>query len=270
LKAIAMNLNLKDKHVLITGGSKGIGLACAQAFLAEGARVSINSRDAVNLKAALAVLTQGGVSPDRISTQQGDLCNADDALKVVDAAEKDFGPVDVLVTSAGAAKRTPPDDLTPDAWRAAMDAKYFSYINIIDPVIKRMGARGVGSIVNVIGAGGKVASSIHLPGGAANAALMLATAGLANAYGSKGIRVNAVNPGATLTDRLKEGFKAEKRLSGIEADEAMKRAVNKTALGRLAEPSEIANVVLFLASDQASYVSGVIIGMDGVGTPMVV
>jgi NAD(P)-dependent dehydrogenase (short-subunit alcohol dehydrogenase family) len=269
-KVFPMNLNLKDKHVLITGGSKGIGLACAQAFLAEGARVSINSRDAANLKAALLVLTQGGVSADRISTVQGDLCNAADALKVADAAEKAFGPIDVLVTSAGAAKRTPPDELTPDAWRAAMDAKYFSYINIIDPVIKRMGARNRGTIVNVIGAGGKVASAIHLPGGAANAALMLATAGLANAYGGKGVRVNAVNPGATLTDRLKEGFKAEKRLSGIEADEAMKRAVSKTALGRLAEPSEIANVVLFLASDQASYVSGVIIGMDGVGTPMVV
>lgn len=265
-----MNLNLKDKHVLITGGSKGIGLACAQAFLSEGSRVSINSRDAANLQAALAILVQGGVSADRISTVQGDLCNAADALKVADAAEKAFGPIDVLVTSAGAAKRTPPDDLTPDAWRAAMDAKYFSYINIIDPVIKRMGARNTGTIVNVIGAGGKVASAIHLPGGAANAALMLATAGLANAYGGKGVRVNAVNPGATLTDRLKEGFKAEKRLSGIEAEEAMKRAVSKTALGRLAEPSEIANVVLFLASDQASYVSGVIIGMDGIGTPMVV
>jgi NAD(P)-dependent dehydrogenase (short-subunit alcohol dehydrogenase family) len=269
-KVARMNLNLNDKHVLITGGSKGIGLACAQAFLAEGARVSINSRDAANLNAALEVLKQGGVGADRISTVQGDLCDAAAALKVVEAAEKALGPIDVLVTSAGAAKRTPPDDLTPDAWRAAMDAKYFSYINIIDPVIKRMGARKTGTIVNVIGAGGKVASSIHLPGGAANAALMLATAGLANAYGGKGVRVNAVNPGATLTDRLKEGFKAEKRLSGIEADEAMKRAVSKTALGRLAEPSEIANVVLFLASDQASYVSGVIIGMDGVGTPMVV
>jgi NAD(P)-dependent dehydrogenase (short-subunit alcohol dehydrogenase family) len=265
-----MNLNLKDKHVLVTGGSKGIGLACAKAFLAEGARVSINSRDVENLKAAMAVLAPNGVNADRLGTIQGDLCLEADASKVVDAAEKAFGPIDVLVTSAGAAKRTPPDDLTPGAWRAAMDAKYFSYINIIDPVIKRMGARKSGAIVNVIGAGGKVASAIHLPGGAANAALMLATAGLANAYGAKGVRVNAVNPGATLTDRLKEGFKAEKRLSGIEADEAMKRAVSKTALGRLAEPQEIANVVLFLASDQASYVSGVIIGMDGIGTPMVV
>jgi NAD(P)-dependent dehydrogenase (short-subunit alcohol dehydrogenase family) len=265
-----MNLNLKDKHVLVTGGSKGIGLACAQAFLDEGARVSINSRDAENLKSAIATLTKNGTNANRVAAVQGDLCDEVEALKVADAAESAFGPIDVLVTSAGAAKRTPPDDLTPGAWRAAMDAKYFSYINIIDPVIKRMGARNLGTIVNVIGAGGKVASSIHLPGGAANAALMLATAGLANAYGGKGVRVNAVNPGATLTDRLKEGFKAEKRLSGIEADEAMKRAVSKTALGRLAEPHEIANVVLFLASDQASYVSGVIIGMDGIGTPMVV
>jgi NAD(P)-dependent dehydrogenase (short-subunit alcohol dehydrogenase family) len=265
-----MNLNLKDKHILVTGGSKGIGLACAQAFLDEGARVSINSRDAENLKSAIATLTKNGANINRVAAVQGDLCDEAQALKVADAAEAAFGPIDVLVTSAGAAKRTPPDDLTPGAWRAAMDAKYFSYINIIDPVIKRMGARNTGTIVNVIGAGGKVASSIHLPGGAANAALMLATAGLANAYGAKGVRVNAVNPGATLTDRLKEGFKAEKRLSGIEAEEAMKRAISKTALGRLAEPQEIANVVLFLASDQASYVSGVIIGMDGIGTPMVV
>ncbi len=262
-----MDLKLQGKHVLITGGSKGIGLACAQAFLAEGAKVSINSRDAANLKNAAATLA---APAGQLVCHQGDLCQADQALAVLDAAEKQFGPVDILVTSAGAAKRTPPDDLTPAAWRDAMDAKYFSYINIIDPTIRRMGARKQGNIVNVIGAGGKVASPIHLPGGAANAALMLATAGLANAYGGKGVRVNAVNPGATLTDRLVEGFAAEQRLAGISADDAMKRASSKTALGRLAKPEEIANMVLFLASEQASYVSGVIIGMDGVGVPMVV
>jgi NAD(P)-dependent dehydrogenase (short-subunit alcohol dehydrogenase family) len=260
-----MDLNLAGKHILITGGSKGIGLACAQAFLAEGASVSINSRSEENLAAALAIL-----GADRVAIHAGDLTNPQQALAVVESAEKAFGPIDVLVTSAGAAKRTPAHELTPDAWRAAMDAKYFSYINIIDPVIKRMGERQRGSIVNVIGAGGKLASAIHLPGGAANAALMLATAGLANAYGAKGVRVNAVNPGATLTERLKEGFKAEHRLSGISAEDAMKVAVSKTALGRLAEPAEIANVVVFLASGKASYVSGVIVGMDGIGTPMVV
>lgn len=262
-----MNLNLTGQHVLVTGGSKGIGLACARAFLAEGARVSINSRDPGNLKTAAAALA----APEgRLACHAADLIDPLAAQAMVDAAEAAFGPIDVLVTSAGAARRTPPAELTPAAWRAAMDAKYFSYIHVIDPVIKRMGDRGRGVIVNVIGAGGKVASPTHLPGGSANAALMLATAGLANAYGAKGVRVNAVNPGATLTDRLKEGLAAESRLAGISVEEALRRATSRTALGRLAEPDEIAAVVLFLSSSQASYVSGAIIGMDGVGIPTVV
>lgn len=262
-----MDLNLKDKHVLITGGSKGIGLACAQAFLSEGAKVTINSRAAANLAAAQAALA---APAGRLAVQAGDLCDAATAQGVVDGAEKHFGPIDILVTSAGAAKRTPPAELRPASWREAMDAKYFSYINIIDPVVRLMGSRKRGVIVNVIGAGGKVASPIHLPGGAANAALMLVTAGLASAYGGQGLRVNAVNPGATLTERLKEGLAADARLSGISVDEAMKRATSRTALGRLATPEEVANMVLFLASDKSSYVSGTIIAMDGVSTPMVV
>lgn len=262
-----MNLNLTGKHVLITGGSKGIGLACAKAFLAEGARVSINSRGAANLEKAIAVLA---APPERLRSFAADLIDPAAALSMVDSAEAVFGPVDVLVTSAGAAKRTPPADLTPAAWRDAMNAKYFSYIHVIDPVVKRMGARKTGVIVNIIGSGGKVASPTHLPGGSANAALMLATAGLANAYGALGVRVNAVNPGGTLTERLQEGLAAEARLAGITPEEALKRATSRTALGRLAEPEEVANVVLFLASQQSSYVSGVIIGMDGAGTPMVV
>lgn len=133
-----------------------------------------------------------------------------------------------------------------------------------------MAAKGKGSIVNVVGNGGKVASPIHLPGGAANAALMLATAGLANAYAAQGIRVNAINPGLTRTDRLKEGMAADARLQGIETDEAMKRAVAKIPMGRMAEPEEIARVVLFLASEAASYVTGVNMTMDGVTTPIVI
>jgi NAD(P)-dependent dehydrogenase (short-subunit alcohol dehydrogenase family) len=93
---------------------------------------------------------------------------------------------------------------------------------------------------------------------------------LANAYAVQGIRVNAINPGLTRTDRLKEGMAADARLQGIETDEAMKRAVAKIPMGRMAEPEEIARVVLFLASEAASYVTGVNMTMDGVTTPIVI
>ncbi|MFM8757900.1 MAG: SDR family oxidoreductase [Limnohabitans sp.] len=262
-----MDLHLRDKHILITGGSKGIGLASAQAFLAEGARVSLVSRDAAHLARARQQLA--GHDAQRIHTHAADLRDADAALAVLNATEAALGPVDVLVNSAGAARRTPAPELTPQAWHDAMQAKYFSYIHMIDPVIKRMAQRGRGCIVNVVGNGGKVASPIHLPGGAANAALMLVTAGLAAAYAPQGIRVNAVNPGLTLTDRLQEGLAADARLQGIGTDEAMRRAVARIPLGRMAEPEEIARVVLFLASEAASYVTGVNMSLDGAATPLV-
>jgi NAD(P)-dependent dehydrogenase (short-subunit alcohol dehydrogenase family) len=263
-----MDLNLSGKHILITGGSKGIGLACAQAFLAEGARVSLVSRSEANLTRARESLSAFGT--DRVQTHAADLTQAASAQAALDAAIATFGPVDVLVNSAGAAKRTPAPELSPQAWHDAMQAKYFSYIHMIDPVIKQMGQRGKGNIVNVVGNGGKVASPIHLAGGAANAALMLATAGLANAYAAQGIRVNAINPGLTRTERLKEGMAADARLQGIETEEAMKRAMAKIPMGRMAEPEEIAKVVLFLASDAASYVTGINMSMDGATIPLIV
>ena len=262
-----MDLGLQGKVVLITGGSKGIGLACAKAFLAEGAKVAIVSRSKVNLVAAERQLKTGSEAILKIAA---DLIDPANARRMVAEAEQGLGPVDILVNSAGAAKRTPPEDLTPEAWRAAMDAKYFTYVHAIDAVIKGMASRKRGVIVNVVGSGGKVASPTHIPGGAANAALMLVTAGLANAYGRHGIRVNAVNHGATLTDRLKQGMEADAKLSGVSPEEALKRATDRVPLGRLAEPDEIANAVLFLASTKASYVTGAVVAMDGAATPIVV
>jgi NAD(P)-dependent dehydrogenase (short-subunit alcohol dehydrogenase family) len=258
-----MDLGLRGKTVLVTGGSKGIGLACARLFLAEGARVAIASRSQANIDRARAELGD-------VFGFAADLIDAGKALAMVDAAEGAIGPIDILVNSAGAAKRTPPDELTPAAWKAAMDAKYFSYINVIDPVVKRMATRGAGVIVNVIGNGGKVASPIHLPGGAANAALMLATAGLATAYAPRGVRVVAINPGLTNTDRVAEGLKADARLGGISEDEARQRSIQRIPLGRMAEPEEIANAAVFLASSKASYITGVTVSMDGAVAPVVV
>jgi NAD(P)-dependent dehydrogenase (short-subunit alcohol dehydrogenase family) len=258
-----MDLSLGGKTVLVTGGSKGIGFACARAFLAEGARVAITSRAQANLDKAAGALPG-------VFAIAADLVDADQALAMVAAVEQRLGPIDILVNSAGAAARTPPEQLNPARWRAAMDAKFFSYVNVIDPVIKTMGARGKGVIVNIIGSGGKVAHTVHIAGGAANAALMLATAGLATAYAASGVRVVGLNPGLTETDRVAEGMRAEAALNGISEPEALARAVAKIPMGRMATAEEIADATLYLASDRASYITGVNISMDGASTPVVV
>ncbi len=264
-----MNLELNQRHVLITGGSKGIGLACAEEFLNEGAIVTLISRQPGNLNIALNTLLALGHPRDKIQTIAADLCEPEEALKALEIAEARTGHVHILINSAGAAKRTPAGELSPQAWIDAMQSKFFTYINMMDPVIKRMASRGKGSIVNVIGQGGKVASPQHLAGGSANAALMLASAGLANAYAHLGVRVNGINPGNTLTERLQKNIAVEAKLKQISEQQAEAQITNKLPLGRMAEPKEIAQAVLFLSSDRASYITGAILQMDGALTPMV-
>lgn len=251
-----MELDLNHRTVLVTGGSKGIGLACARAFVAEGARVAIVSRSQANLDAARAEL------PD-VHIIAADLIHEAQALRALDDVEATLGPLDVLVNSAGAARRYTPDELDAAAWHQAMDAKFFSYIQIATMAIQRMATRGSGVVINIIGMGGKVASPVHLPGGAANAALMLATTGLAVAYGPRGVRVVGINPGGTLTGRVAQGVASESRLTGHSEAEVLKRQQARIPLGRMGEPDEVARVAVFLASSAASYVTGAIVPMDG-------
>ena len=255
-----MELGLADRIVVVTGASKGIGFACAQAFATEGARVAMISRSRANLDAAVARIRHFAHRPQAFVA---DLSDAGQANAVIESVEAAVGPIDVLVSSAGAARRYPPDELDAKAWHDAMDAKFFSYIHPLDAAVKRMGARGHGVVVNIVGAGGKTANPVHIPGGAANAALMLATAGLAVAYGPKGVRINAINPGGTLTGRVQEGLAAESRMSGVSAEDLLERQQARIPLRRLGTPEEVAEVVLFLASPHASYVTGAIIPMDG-------
>lgn len=262
-----MELDLGGRHVLVTGGSKGIGYACAQAFCREGARVTILARNRDGIASAVGRLEAQGFACRGVAA---DLADAAAAATAVDEAQRQGGPIDVLVNSAGAARRTPFEELTPQAWHDAMQAKFFTYVHVMDPLIKRMGAAGRGVIVNVVGAGGKVAGPTHLAGGSANAALMLASAGLAAAYGPRGVRVNVVNPGLTLTDRLQEGLAADARLQGRPAEEILQSQQQRMPLRRIATPEEIANAVVFLASDRASYISGAILAMDGAVSPIVV
>jgi NAD(P)-dependent dehydrogenase (short-subunit alcohol dehydrogenase family) len=244
-----MDLHLRDKHVVIAGGSRGIGRACVQEFINEGARVSVISRN--------------GTADSRVYNITADLSITAEANHAVIQALTENGAIDVLVNCAGSAQKTPPDELNPRLFQKAMDAKFFPYINMIEPTIREMVKNKRGSIVNVIGLGGKVAVPTHLPGGSANAALMLSTAGYASVYIKHGIRVNAVNPIATDTDLLHSSLEADSKMQGITVEEARKAADAKTPMGRILDPKEVADSILFLSSDRASYINGHMLYLDG-------
>lgn len=264
-----MDLQLRNRHVVITGGSKGIGLACARAFLDEGARVTLVARNVAVLDVVSRELTAAFPGAE-VRAIAADLTEAAAAAAAVAQSEQALGPIDVLVNSAGAARRTAPGELTPRHWRDGMDAKYFTYLNVIDPVIKGMASRGHGAILNIVGMGGKIAMPTHLAGGAANAALMLVSVGLASAYGRQGVRVNAINPGMTRTDRMEEGLAAEARRTSASTEQVLAKAGEHMPLGRPASPEEIANAAVFLCSPRASYISGAVLSMDGAATPTVI
>lgn len=271
-----MDLALAGKVVLVTGGSKGLGLAAARAFAREGSRVVIASRSPENLAAAQATLAADGLE---VATVAADFTDAAEAARAVAEAERPFGPVEVLINSAGAAKRTPAEDLDAAAWKAGLDAKFFPYIHAQDAVLKSFrrragvvgGADGprlppprqIGAIVNIVGTGGRIPSGTHLPGGSANAALLLSTLGLAREYAPYGIRINAINPGFTLTDRIEQNLALEARRLGVSRDEALAAGAAATPLRRYGEAHEIAEVALFLASERASYVVGALVAVDG-------
>jgi len=147
-EAMGMDPKMSSVVVLVTGASKGIGLACAQAFAREGARVVGVSRSEANLALARDAMAAQGLRMDTIAA---DLVDATAAARLVGRVERELGPVGVLVNSAGAARRYSPKELDAAALHQTMDAKYFTYMHVMEPVARAMAARGRGSIVNIIG-----------------------------------------------------------------------------------------------------------------------
>ncbi len=253
-----MNLGLNGKTVLITGGSKGIGLGCAKVFLEEGAKVALSSRSHDNLEKAKKNLEAYGL----VTIISADLSIPGDAETLIKTLETKWGNVDVLVNSAGAAKQAPVNELSMDSWQAAMNSKYLTYMHTIQAALPVMKRKKVGCIVNIIGQGGKFPLPFHIAGGAANAALMLTTAGLAGVF-PPDIRINAVNPGYIKTERLSHILDAKSRDSGVSQHKLEEEISAEIPARRMGKVEDVANMVAFLASPVSSYITGANIPIDG-------
>lgn len=263
-----MNLHLDGKLAVITGASQGIGLAVAHALASEGARLALIARNPETLSQAQAELRGAGFDAAVFSADLSDPAQAEQAIEQVQAQ---LGAIDVLVNSAGAARRYPPQALDAEKWRAALEAKFFPYIHAQDALLRRWAAEPARprAVVNIVGTGGKQPTATHLAGGSANAALMLATVGLAAHYASLGIRINAVNPGFTYTGRVDQAITLDAQQRGISKAQALQEGERQVPLGRYAKPSEVADVVVFLASPRASYVTGAIVPVNGGAAPVI-
>jgi 3-oxoacyl-[acyl-carrier protein] reductase len=251
-----MELKLAGRTALITGSSKGIGLAVAQWFAREGVHVCLVARSADALqKEAAAIHAAAGV---KVETLAADL--ADAAAR--ESVYRTFPDVDILVNNAGAIPGGNIHDIDEASWRASWDLKVFGYVGLTRHYLKQMQSRGSGVIINIIGAGGERLDANYIAGAAGNAGLMAFTRAIGGTSLDSGVRVVGVNPGPVLTDRAEVlGRKRAARLYGDES--RWKEGFAKMPRGRPATCDEIAAMVVFLASDLCSYVSGTVVTIDG-------
>ena len=255
-----METGLAGKVAMVSGASKGIGRAVADKLAAEGARLSLCARSADALhEVARDVEKRGGEA----LAFAGDLTRGEDIQGWTRATVERFGGVDVLVNNAGAAQGGPFLALPDQAWLDSWQLKLFGYIRVAREVFPHLVRRGGGRIVNVIGIAGVQPMENYMIGGAANAALLNFTKGLADEGAPHGILVTGVNPGPIRTDRW-DGMIAKWGAAKRIAPEAAEREIlNGVPLRRPGTADEVANVVVFLASALSTYVTGTTIAVDG-------
>ncbi len=251
-----MDLHLRGKRVLITGASKGIGEAAAEAFAEEGCHLLLAARSGDQLK-ALAERLRSAHQIDA-SAHVVDLRKPEDIARLV----KDAADIDILVNNAGDIPGGSLDKIDEATWRHAWELKVFGYINLTRAVYAQMKVRGHGVIVNDIGNGGEKFDANYICGSAGNAALMAFTRALGGKSLADNIRVVGINPGPVGTDRHITLQKT--RAKHLLGDENRYEEFQKSLpLGRPAHAREIGDLMAFLASDRSGYTSGVIFTVDG-------
>jgi len=256
-----MELGLHGRVALVTGGSMGIGRMSALGLAREGADVAICARGQALLEQVAAEIAQQ--TGRSILPITADLNREEDAQHFVHTAARHFGRLDILVNCAGSSPGGTLQHLSEQDWMLSLNLKFMGYVRTTKVAIPYMQERRWGRIVNVIGNDGIKPIYFELTPGAANAAGINFTLAIAEELAPYGITVNAVNPGPVDTERWWGLVRTMAREKGISEDEASLRAIRSIPLGRLCSAEEVANMVVFLASERASFVTGASISMDG-------
>ena len=251
-----MDLQLKGKRVLVTGGSRGIGLTIAMSFAREGAVTTLVARERANLDKAEAAFASAGLpKPDAVLLD----------LSISGSSEtlaEQVGDIDILVNNAGAIPGGDIQAVNEARWRQAWELKVLGYINMTRVFLPRMEARGAGVICNIIGLAGAMPRADYICGSTGNAALMAFTHAIGGDSLKKGVRVFGINPAPTRSDRM-QGLLEQQAQQLLGDAKRWSELTGRYPLGRLAEPSEIAELAVFCSSPLCGYLSGSVINVEG-------
>lgn len=251
-----MDLNLKDKVAIVTGASRGIGRSIASTLAQEGMKLVIVARSEERLNETASLFSS------ECLVKPVDLREPESPAMVIDAALNRFGAIDLLVNNAGATQRGDFLRLSDAEWHDGFSLKFFGTMRMCREAWPYLETRK-GSIINIAGIGGRTGSSQFTIGGAVNAALLNLTKALADRGGTESVRVNAINPSSTMTERLDKRISAIAGEQNIEYSDAYQFMSETLGVDRFGKPDEIAGMVAFLASPRAGYCHGTIIDIDG-------
>jgi len=253
-----MNLGLAGKKVVVTGASRGIGAAIAEAFAIEGSELALLARS----EPALRQLAERLSAQVRATPIVADLARTDGAQAAIDRAIAELGGIDVLVNNAGTSPFGSFDVTSDQDWQNAFNLKLMGYVRCTRAVLPAMRTQHSGTIINVVGMAGRNATAGYALG-AFNAALLHLTKSLSELVASDGIRISAINPGFTTTERMRQAMTVWALEANVDVETYTKDYVRKLPLGRFAEPAEIARLVVLLASDVMELTTGSALQADG-------
>ncbi len=261
-----MELRMNGRNALVTGGSKGIGLAIARSFAEAGANVAIAARQQKSLDEAKSVIAAAAANT-KVITVAADVGTADGCRKAFEATDKAFGQLDVLVNNAGTSQRGPFVEITDELWQHDIDLKLFAAIRLCRLAFPGMKARRWGRIINILNTGAKAPQPNGAPTAVTRAAGMALTKALAGEVAADNVLVNALCTGLLVSEQWER--RHANTTDGGTFEEFVNRMGRRVPMGRMGDAEEFANLACFLASDAASYLTGTAINVDGGLCPVV-